>query len=256
MQYKFSLVEAYLQIKVATESRELLTINTHRGLFQYTKLPFGIKTASAIFQQITDTMISGLLTTIAYLTIVMGCSPKQLQERVITLLQCIQEYGFNIRAEKCTIFVPSNKCLACIFGKNGHRPDPEKPRAITERPRSTDITRLRSFLGLISYFSSFLPSLHNVRAPLNEFLNKNSKWNLTPKPEKAFTNSRDMLTSAAQLSYYNNLPIIVGAGASDFGAVISYVFSDNSEKVFAHTSQTPKKNFSQIEKEFLWLFAV
>ena len=54
---KLDLADAYLQISVAPESRELLTINTHRGLFQYTRLPFGIKTAPAIFQQITDTIL-------------------------------------------------------------------------------------------------------------------------------------------------------------------------------------------------------
>nr|VZI45565.1 unnamed protein product [Spirometra erinaceieuropaei] len=46
---KLDLADAYLQIEAAPESRELLTINIHRGLFQYTRLPFGVKTAPALF---------------------------------------------------------------------------------------------------------------------------------------------------------------------------------------------------------------
>ncbi|BHF80165.1 hypothetical protein SprV_0702328900 [Sparganum proliferum] len=78
------LADAYLQIEVAPESRELLTINTHRGLFQYTRLPFGAKTAPALFQQTMNAMLSGIPGTAGYLDdiIIVGRSPAELQDRV------------------------------------------------------------------------------------------------------------------------------------------------------------------------------
>nr|VZI10863.1 unnamed protein product [Spirometra erinaceieuropaei] len=57
---KLDLADAYLQIEVAPESRELLAISTHRALFQYTRLPFGVKTAPAPFQQTMNAMLSGI----------------------------------------------------------------------------------------------------------------------------------------------------------------------------------------------------
>ncbi|BHF70625.1 hypothetical protein SprV_0301367900 [Sparganum proliferum] len=57
---KLDLADAYLLIEVAPESRELLTINTRRGLFQYTRLPFGVKTAPTLFQQTMNAMLSGI----------------------------------------------------------------------------------------------------------------------------------------------------------------------------------------------------
>ncbi|BHF69082.1 hypothetical protein SprV_0301212300 [Sparganum proliferum] len=54
-------VDAYLQIKVALDSRELLTTNTHCGLFQYTRLPSSVKTLPALFQQMMNAMLSGTL---------------------------------------------------------------------------------------------------------------------------------------------------------------------------------------------------
>ncbi|VDL85885.1 unnamed protein product [Schistocephalus solidus] len=53
------LSDAYLQLEVAEESREILTIKTHCGLFQFTRLPFGVKPTPAIFQQTVDTMLTG-----------------------------------------------------------------------------------------------------------------------------------------------------------------------------------------------------
>ena len=64
---KIDLTEAYLQIPTDHESTKLLCISTHRGLFMYERLPFGVKTAPAVFQQIMDTMIAGLDFATAYL---------------------------------------------------------------------------------------------------------------------------------------------------------------------------------------------
>jgi hypothetical protein len=56
---KIDLSDAYLQIEVEEKSQNLLTIHTHKGLYQYTRLPFGIKSAPALFQQIMDQVLSG-----------------------------------------------------------------------------------------------------------------------------------------------------------------------------------------------------
>ena len=64
---KIDLSDAYLQIPVEEESSKLLCINTHRKLYKFERLPFGVKVAPVIFQQVTDTMLSGLDFSVAYL---------------------------------------------------------------------------------------------------------------------------------------------------------------------------------------------
>ncbi|VDL57185.1 unnamed protein product [Hymenolepis diminuta] len=79
------------------QSREILTINTHRGLFKYTRLPSAIKTAPVIFQHIID-MISSLLGTAASLDIIVVGEPEEeLQGRIGKLLERIEKYGFHLR---------------------------------------------------------------------------------------------------------------------------------------------------------------
>ncbi|BHF81001.1 hypothetical protein SprV_0702413000 [Sparganum proliferum] len=106
---EMDLADAYLQIEFAPESRELLTINTHRGLFQYTRLPFGVKTAPALFQQTMSVMLSGIPGTAGYLDdiIIVGRSPAELQERVCAALERVQKYGFRLLADKCQFFLES-----------------------------------------------------------------------------------------------------------------------------------------------------
>nr|VZI38266.1 unnamed protein product [Spirometra erinaceieuropaei] len=262
---KLDLADAYLQIEVAPESRELLTINTHRGLFQYTRLPFGVKTAPALFQQTMNAMLSGIPDTAGYLDdiIIVGRSPAELQDRVCAVLERVQEYGFRLRADKCQFFLDSIKYLGLVFDVNGRHPDPENIRAIQQMPAPKNVSQLRSFLGLISYYSAFLPSLHDVRAPLNRLLQKDASWCWSPDCEKAFAQLKSMLSSDLLLTHYDpTLPIVVAADASNhgLGAVISHTFPDGSEKAIMHASRTltpAEKNYGQIEKEALALvFAV
>ncbi|BHF75004.1 hypothetical protein SprV_0501809700 [Sparganum proliferum] len=175
---KLDLADAYLQIEVAPESGELLTINTHRGLFQYTRLPFGVKTAPALFQQTMNAMLSGIPGAAGYLDdiIIVGRSPAELQDRVCAVLEHVQEYGFRLRADKCQFFLDSTKYLGFVFDVTVRHPDPENIRVIQRMPAPKNISQLRSFLDLISYFSAFLPSLHDVRAPLNRLLQKDAPW--------------------------------------------------------------------------------
>ncbi|BHF74752.1 hypothetical protein SprV_0501784000 [Sparganum proliferum] len=123
---KLDLADAYLQIEFAPESHELLTINTYRGLFKYTRLPFDVKTAPALFQQTMNAMLSGIPGTAGYLDdiIIVGRSPAELQDRVCAVLERVQEYGFRLRADRCQFFLNSIKCLGFVFDVTGRHPDP------------------------------------------------------------------------------------------------------------------------------------
>ena len=103
---KIDLSEAYLQIPMEENSSELLCINTHRGLYKFERLAFGVKVAPAIFQQVMDTMLGGLDFTIAYLDDILIKSQSKEEHRlhVNQVFKRIQDYGFKIKESKCEFF--------------------------------------------------------------------------------------------------------------------------------------------------------
>ncbi|CAH8609833.1 unnamed protein product [Dicrocoelium dendriticum] len=259
------LADAYLQLQVEPESRKLLTINTHRGLYQYNRLPFGVKTAPAIFQQVMDAMLTGLTGAAAYLDdiIIMGGTQEELFQRLDDVMMRIKEYGFRLRADKCKFFLKSIKFLGFVIDENGRRPDPENIEAIDRLPAPTDVTTLRSFLGMVSHYSEFLPCMHRLRHPLNQLLMKDVEWNWSVQCQEAFDKLKSLLKSDLLLTHYNpKQEIVVATDASSYGigAVISHRFPDGSEKAVAHVARAltaSEKNYSQIEKEALAIiFAV
>ena len=64
---KLDLTQAYQQLKLDTPSQKYVVINTHKGLFQYTRLPFGVSSAPGIFQKTMETLLRGIPVVIVYL---------------------------------------------------------------------------------------------------------------------------------------------------------------------------------------------
>lgn len=170
------------------ESAKLLCINTHKGLFRYERLPFGVKTAPAIFQQIMDTMLSDLDYTIAYLDdiLVKSESVNEHKHHLRKVFERLRSYGFKVKENKCDFLLEEIKYLGHIVNKDGKKPDKNRASAIKDMPEPMDIKSLQSFLGLVSYYQDFIPDLHILRAPLNDLLKKEKLWLWTKECEQAF----------------------------------------------------------------------
>ena len=87
--------QAYLQLPLDEESQKLTTINTRKGLFQYTRLPYGIASAPAIFQMIMDKILQGLNGVSCYLDdiLITGKDDAEYLTKLQSVFERLQEYG-------------------------------------------------------------------------------------------------------------------------------------------------------------------
>ncbi|PIO76779.1 reverse transcriptase, partial [Teladorsagia circumcincta] len=220
---QLDLAEAYLQMEVDEESRLLLTINTHRGLYRLNRLPFGVKAAPAIFQQQMDTLTAGLDGTAAYLDdiIVTGKTTDEHNARLEAVFRRIQDFGFHLRLEKCSLLRTEIRYLGFIINADGRRPDPAKIEAIHRMPVSKDVSQLRAFLGLVNFYGTFVRELHNLRAPLDALTKKDVAYTWSPACQSCFERIKKTLKSDLLLAHYDpTLPLIVAADASNYGQLM------------------------------------
>ncbi|XP_062713141.1 uncharacterized protein K02A2.6-like [Aedes albopictus] len=124
------LSDAYLQVEVDEESKKLLTINTHRGLFQFNRLAPGVKSAPGAFQRLVDGMIADIPGVRTFLddAIIFGPTWEAHKASLDMLLQRLEEYGFHVKLEKCRCFQTELGYLGHIVDCNGIRPDPNGHR--------------------------------------------------------------------------------------------------------------------------------
>ena len=182
-----------------------VVINTHKGLFCYTRLPFGISSAPGIFQRVMESLLQGIPGVIVYIDdiLVTGSSNEEHLKALEQVLERLQKFGLRIRKDKCTFLAPSVIYLGHKIDSEGIHPVEDKINAFVDVPRPHNVQELKSYLGLLSYYSKFMPNLAMVLAPLYRLLCKDAHWRWSQKEEEAFKVSKELLTSLEVLVHYN-----------------------------------------------------
>ena len=175
---KLDLSHAPLQLPLEEESRKYVTINTHCGLYEYTRLPFGISSAPATFQKVMDTILQGILHVIWYIDdiLVTGANDQTHLHNLAEVLQRLKQHGIKLSKTKCSFMKPSVDYLGHRVDAEGLHTTADKEEALLKAPVPTNVQELHSFLGLLNYCGKFLPNLATILHPLHSLLQQDRKW--------------------------------------------------------------------------------
>ena len=105
----------------------------------------------------------------------------------------LQEHGIRLNPAKCIFFQSGLEFLGHWIDKNGIRLLPRKMDAVMRARSPTDVTELKSYLGLLNYYSKLLPNLATTLHPLHDLLQKDRPWKWTEGCERAFVKSKKQL---------------------------------------------------------------
>ena len=256
---KLDLSRAYQQILLDEESREYVTINTHKGLYRPKRLPFGVASASAIFQSKVEQILQGIPMVVCRVDdiLVSGKNDQDHLRNLAEVLTRLESAGLRLKLAKCKFMQHSVEYLGYRVDANGLHAIEKKVEAIRNAPAPGNQQQLRSFLGMVNYYAKFVNNYATITHPLNELLHNGVRWKWGHAQEKAFTELKNKLSRAPVLVHYNvELPLKLDTDASNYGvgAVISHVFPNGEERPIAFASRTLNKsecNYAQIEKEAL-----
>lgn len=256
---KLDLSHAYQQIVMDEDSKKYLTINTHRGLFTYNRLPFGVSSAPAIFQRTMESLLQGLPNVVVYLDDILltGSDTREHLKTLDEVLKRLKKAGLRLHRNKCVFLQEQVEYLGHRINAEGLHPVQSKVRAIEEAPPPTTVTELKAFLGLLNYYNKFLPNLATRLAPLHQLLRKGVPWSWNKEQQEAFSLAKQLLKSAKVLCHYSaDKDLVLACDASPYGvgAVLSHVMEDGSERPLGFVSRTltpAEKRYSQLDKEGL-----
>jgi hypothetical protein len=254
---KLDLSTAYQQVELTDESKQYLVINTHKGLYKLHRLSYGVSTAPNLFQRIMDQVLQDIPDVVCYLDdILIATGESDHLARVEMVLQRLQSFGIKVKREKCEFLMDSVQYLGHVVSKDGLKPSTEKVEALQKMKAPRDVKELRVLLGLVNYYSKFIPNQANMLAPWYNLLRKDAVFVWNSKCEQVLQEVKQRLTDCKTLAHYDpskQLTLACDAGPDGVGCVLSHEFTDG-ERPIAYASRTltsAEKNYCQLEREGL-----
>ena len=165
---KIDLSRAYLQVELDEESQKYCIINTCKELRQYTRMPYGVKPRSGIFQKLIESQLKGISKTVIKIDDVLlsGCDDDEHLENLCKVFEVLENMGVTVNAEKCRLFEKEVEYNGFIIDRNGVRTNPQKIKAVLDAPAPNNVKELQSFIGAINYYGRFIEDFASLGKPL------------------------------------------------------------------------------------------
>ena len=255
------LLMGYHQIPIREEDLPKTAFVTHRGLFVFKRMPFGLCNAPATFQRLMDSLFKEFIgeCLLVYLDDLLMFA-KTVPELITALdftLKTLIKAGLKCKPRKCQLFRKSIEYLGHIISESGVAPLTEKIDKVRQWPFPGTGLEMLSFLGLCNYYRRLIEHFAEWAVPLYAVSQEN-EITKTPELEVAFEKLKTAVCDIPTLQIPDpEKPFIVETDAS--GVAIGAVLKQNgSEKevpvsFYSQSLSKSERNYSTYEKE---LYAV
>ncbi|UYV80674.1 K02A2.6-like, partial [Cordylochernes scorpioides] len=252
---------AYWQVPIHPDSRPLLAFATIDGLYQPTRLPFGLKTSPQIYERAINQVLQGHgLDCVAHYFddfVIYSETLEEHQEHLRKFFAFCDAENLQLNLTKCEFFRQTIEFLGYTITAGTTTPLIRNTDVIHAIPPPNNRKTLQSFLGAVNVYNKFIPDYARLRTPLNNLLKKDVTWDWDDKCQKAFTSLKESLTQHPVLHLYKDeLPCQVYCDASTLGiaGVLKQVHSAGKAypvQYFSRALRVHERNYTISELECL-----
>jgi len=261
---------AYHQGFMHEDSRAYTAFITPWGLYEWVRIPFGLKNAPANFQRFMERCLDGLRDQIAipYLddVIVFSQTFEEHVENLRTVLRRLRKHGVKLKPKKCDMFKHEVKFLGRIVSKDGYRMDPNNVKAVVQLKdlHPKNVGEVRQIAGLLSYYRRYIKDFARLAKPIYDLISEDKvgsqKKKVGQRPSKepvcwtkehqtVLQNLIEKITSPPVMAYPDfTLPYILTTDASKDGlGAVLYQRQDGITRVIAYGSRSltkPERNYN------------
>ena len=239
------MASGFHQVPVHPNSIEKTAFVTPDGQWEYTTTPFGLRNAPSVFQRSVMNALGPLAHEYAVVfmddLLIVARTVEESLERLRKVLEVLTWAGFSLKLSKCSFVVQRVLYLGFVIQDGQMRANPLKVHALTALPPPKNVTELRGFIGLASYFRKFIPMFSQVMAPLYKLTSLKGSIPWSEELERVRQQIISVLTSDPVLTIFNpEHPIELHTDASSlgYGAILFHVVNNRLHVVEYFSKRT------------------
>jgi hypothetical protein len=255
------LTSGFWQVQMDPADQEKTAFTTKFGTYEFTVMPFGLMNAPATFQRLMDKVLYDITWKYALVymddIIIYSKSLEEHKNHLEHVFQLLVQAGLKLNPDKCDFFKRQILFLGHLISEEGIKPNPVLVDKIKNCTPPTTKRKVRSFLGLASYYRRFIKDFSKIARPLYELTKQDIEFCWTEKCHQSFERLRTCLTEPPVMKYPDfSKPFTLHTDASDYavGAVLAQHDDQNKEHVIAYASRVlndAERNYTVTEKECL-----
>ena len=235
--------QAYQQLLLDEPNKKLVVINAPRGFFHIIDLHLESPLPLVYSRGSWTVCCRAFLVLIVYLDDILVTGPSDYEhlESLKEVFTRLEKAGLRLNKKKYQFLASEMTYLGYRIDSEGLHPTNEKIRAVQSAPEPTNVTELKSYLGLLTYYGRFLPHLPSTLAPLYALLHQGTEWKWGQKEQESFQQSKNLLLSSNVLVHFDpKLPVVLACDALSYGvgAVLAHKMPDGTEKPIGFASRT------------------
>jgi len=261
---KIDLTSGFWQLPLHQDSRDYTTFRFDGSTWRFAVVPFGWKGAPAAFQAAMDTTLhdgthQGFLTIYMDDILVHSSNASEHERHLQWTLATLDKTGFKLNPDKCSFGVPQVEFLGHIISADGIRPKPEKLDTIQNLKPARNVRELRSLLGTLGFYQTFITGYATRIRPLSSLLSTKTKFKWGPEQDASLISIKAAFSTLSPLTYMDPLNtkefnLITDASLTAIGAQLLRVDKDGNQAVITNVSRSlsgAETRYSNTERELL-----